>query len=511
MGNDSDSDSDSVNKYKYKACYGNSAADNVINNNIDYDNKKSFKYYLNNTPNDSNKKSFKFNATNTANTSNKIAVKYKTTYLNTPQKKINNYIDKSIIKFDDINRNPFYINLLHYDENLTNNENQKYYKYFKLNIVGGYLGINCLNMFTYYINAINNSKIFIRYILIISGSNSINVLKLCYNYKFIDEVLIFCNNINNYSYLKSYDKIKIVTNSFYVIARYLKSKSYTSKELDMSNQIPTTPLITFYEYKNCYFAIHRMITKFFNENWAEPYITVDDINSVIIYLNRTDFDLIKKNKIVMILKKLLYSKNFAYDCIREYTGEDLCYIFNKTLRDIGKNFDGMVHFIGPFDYALYKYLKEHPNKGIYSDAILYRDVKMNIFDFYSYFLSLNDVICLPSFTSTTLLRNLNFESSLNAKEVNATSSNDFSVKMVFNYKYSKGNISPGVFIGDISKIKSESEVILFPFTFVKILKIDVKNAKIYFNIVNRNFIAEFALKKGYSIDLDQYNNKLIFK
>ena len=49
----------------------------------------------------------------------------------------------------------------------------------------------------------------------------------------------------------------------------------------MSNQIPTTPLITFYEYKNCYFAIHRMISKFFKDNWSEPYLTVNDINSVV--------------------------------------------------------------------------------------------------------------------------------------------------------------------------------------------------------------------------------------
>ena len=58
-----------------------------------------------------------------------------------------NYIDKSLIKFDDIKRNPIYVNLLHFDENLTTEKNQNYYKYFKLNIVGGYFGINDFNRF----------------------------------------------------------------------------------------------------------------------------------------------------------------------------------------------------------------------------------------------------------------------------------------------------------------------------------------------------------------------------
>ena len=46
----------------------------------------------------------------------------------------------------------------------------------------------------------------------------------------------------------------------------------------MSNQIPITALITFYEYKNCIFAFHRIISYFFNEHWAEPKFTSNDKN-----------------------------------------------------------------------------------------------------------------------------------------------------------------------------------------------------------------------------------------
>ena len=93
-----------------------------------------------------------------------------------------------------------------------------------------------------------------------------DVLNYCGKCKFIDDIIIFCNNTYLYNKLKKNYKINIVTNSFLDIVQYLNSKSYTMPELDMSIQIPITPLITFFEYKYCYFAIHRMISRFFKDN-----------------------------------------------------------------------------------------------------------------------------------------------------------------------------------------------------------------------------------------------------
>ena len=395
--------------------------------------------------------------------------KYSNNY-NFNQYKKNNYIidnsniDNNLMKFDDVNRNPLYINLLHYDENLTINENQNYYKYFKLNVVGGYYGIDNFDMFIKYIEAINSSKIFLRYILIVSGSNSFKVLNYCYNFKFIHKIIIFCFLENNYKNLLSNKKIELITNSFGKIISYLKNQLYPDEELDMSSQIPTTPLITFYEYKNCYFAIHRMIASFFDENWSKPQFNLYNKCLVSKFLERSNFDIKLKIKINEIMDKLINSKNFTLDCIKYYTGENLCYIFNKTLRDIGKNYDGMSHFVGPFDYALFKFLHDNPSKGLYKNITLYRDVNMNILDSYLYYLSLNDVICLASFTSTSVLKDLNFQSTNNAKLVNNSKNNDLHIKMIFKYKYFYGNVSPGICIQDESSYSYEEEVILFPFT-----------------------------------------------
>ena len=152
-------------------------------------------------------------------------------YNNYIQKNLKTNIDDSLMKFEDISRNPLYINLLHYDDKLTNKENQNYYKYFKLNIVGGYYGINNLIMLHEYIKEIKNSKIFLRYILLVSGSNSSQVLEKCYFDQFIEEIIIFCFKINDYTNLLSYQKIKLVTNSFKDIISFLKKDIIPRKNL----------------------------------------------------------------------------------------------------------------------------------------------------------------------------------------------------------------------------------------------------------------------------------------
>ena len=79
--------------------------------------------------------------------------------------------------------------------------------------------------------------------------------------------------------------------------------------------------------------------------------------------------------------------------------------------------------------------------------------------------------------------------------------------MIFNYKHEDDNISPGIIIKDykgkdgqyLSKNPTENEVILFPFTFVRITKLqafnkNLKEYEIYFDIINRNNYIEYHLK-----------------
>ena len=90
------------------------------------------------------------------------------------------------------------------------------------------------------------------------------------------------------------------------------------------------------------------------------------------------------------------------------------------------------------------------------------------------------------------------------------------VKIIFNYNYKKGYISPGIIIGKnkghdsipLSKY-DEKEVILFPFTFAKIKEIfsseenGVNFEVIKMDIIPRDTYIEYKLK-------DDYKNRILF-
>ena len=119
-----------------------------------------------------------------------------------PQK----FIKDKIFSLEGIERRKelFHLNLIHYDENLKNPENLNfYYKPTKLNVVGGYHGIDDFEIFKKYMEKIKNNLNKIHYILITSGSASEKIMKYCHDFEFIKEIIIFCGYLNKYK--KMYD------------------------------------------------------------------------------------------------------------------------------------------------------------------------------------------------------------------------------------------------------------------------------------------------------------------
>ena len=82
--------------------------------------------------------------------------------------------------------------------------------------------------------------------------------------------------------------------------------------------------------------------------------------------------------------------------------------------------------------------------------------------------------------------------------------------MIFKYTHKNDNISPGIIIEDkkgydndyISNYPNENEVILFPFTFTRIISIDSKIIKgeeikiLNLDIINRKTYLEYNLKNN---------------
>ena len=170
----------------------------------------------------------------------------------------------------------------------------------------------------------------------------------------------------------------------------------------------------------------------------------------------------------------------------------------------------MAYFMGPFLFGLNKYVKDNPSFAFSKNMTLYRNIKCKKIDFYLYKLNLNHIICFPSITSTSS-KPLDFEPSDLANNINNINQDNIEImkiKMIFNYKYNNENKSPGIIIENkkghdgqyISKYSDENEVILFPFTFAKIVKIDsgIENGNeiqiIYLDIINRKTYIEYALR-----------------
>ena len=211
------------------------------------------------------------------------------------------------------------------------------------------------------------------------------------------------------------------------------------------------------------------------------------------------------------------NKDFAERCIHYYTGENLCYVFNKALRNFDKFYLEMAYFIGPFYYGLFKYALDNPQKALINKAILYRDLTMERLDLYFYQFCENDIICFPSFTSTTIDKNLNFQPTNNAININNNGQLEEKgyVKMIISYDPKGDCIPQGLDVSSESVYSEEKEILLFPFTFLKIDKVEIHSGKendkhlIFMTIINRGDILEEGLNKNYSFKLVEDGTKLI--
>ena len=445
--------------------------------------------------------------------------------MSTNSYKLDEMLKNKIFSLEGIERREklFYLNLIHYDENMKNSENIDYYKRFKLNVVGGFHGIDNFEIFKQYMEAMKKNPNKIHYVLVTSGSASAKILSYCHDFEFINEIIIFCMYLEKYTKMydkntelgKKYYKLKLISADYSKVEDYLSEKKFDKAEIDMDKQLSFTPIITYYEYQKAYFSVHRLISYFFDENWGTPKYETESINKIKNCLNQAAKDINEENKKLIkdTVNKLKKSKNFGVEVIQSYTGEGVCYILNKIMRDISKGYIGLTYFFGPYDYGFFKFLHDNPGKGINKTVDLTRNIKLNPLDFYTYTLSEKEIICFPSFTSTSLKLDNTFSVTCNGKEVNKNDDKDcINVKMIFHYIYEKDCISPGIDVSSDSVFKGEKEVLLLPFTFVKFNKIEKKDDKNYifdFTIINRKKILEFELRNKGIDDIKKNMGKLV--
>ena len=100
----------------------------------------------------------------------------------------------NLIKRDDLN-----INLIHFDLNMTNGENYRYFNNFKVDVIGGFHAMDDINIFKKICQKFSEKNI--PFVVVSSGSSGKDIIPICPKYDFIKEAIIFCMN---YEYNKHY-------------------------------------------------------------------------------------------------------------------------------------------------------------------------------------------------------------------------------------------------------------------------------------------------------------------
>ncbi len=447
-------------------------------------------------------------------------------------------LNKDIFNEKYLKRDELHVNLIYFDLNMTNKENYEYFNNFKVDVVGGFHAIDDLDILNKYLENIKNKEI--PFIVLSSGTSGSDVIKICKQYSFVKEVIIFCRNDKyNLHYIEEYpDYVKKVLTSVKQVYEYIKTFGankykdgiekylhedryiFSSEEINMDKQLQQCPLITASQYDRCYFLVHKVYSHFFGnmDNKVEkPKFKTENLNKVIDYLNNLNFTEEKERiALINVFKTLVNLKDnntFVENSIREYTGESsFCYLFNRVMRNFEKGLISFAYYMGPFLYGLNKYIKNNPSFAISKSIELYRIIQCSNLDFYQYKLNLGHIVCFPSFTSTSSIP-IKFKPTKLGLKINQNNDVDekVKIKMKFKYKHKKGNISPGIIIEDkigtdkkpLSKHPKEKEVILFPFTFAKIYEIKSKKENgnaikvIKFEIINRTSYLEYTLRDDF--------------
>ena len=380
------------------------------------------------------------------------------------------------------------LNILYYDENLKiSSENNEICSFFKMKNQGTFYGIHNFDLFKYITEKIKDSNK--SFILISSGSSSEKIFNYISDIKEFQGYYIYCFNKPKYlPLLKRYPKL----NGVYNVFNELKNKLCLIKGIK-NEIIQSSNLFFWNDYNKIYIKLHYEIIRKYSlykllktisndkskflqlVNHKFPYYL--DLAKQLLYHDENDMiDYFKKNtdEDEETLKNVFNGNHNIDNYISNYTLESFYYKYlNKFLREGNyKSFRTLSNHISKFIYHLYEYRKKNMNN--HNQSNLYRKMYLTPEDFNIYLNSIGEVICYPSFTSTSLVENNSFSPSPSNKD-------EQFVELIIEQNNSKSVVS----ISEISQSPKEKEYLFLPFSFFKIkdVKMD-KGTKGHPHIIN---------------------------
>ena len=339
---------------------------------------------------------------------------------------------------------------------------------------------------------------------LLKKKNSIKQFILLIPGKYCEKII---KHLNDKNYLNEFGSCIILTkntkfndlkNQYNIIKGIFKTKKEVIKYInEYDNQYgiySTVKLINVKKYFDSYKSFHETLSSFYGESFNQ---TADLYTSK--YKLFQEF-LESTNNGTHILSSLkAFENNNMEKIIGLYTGDDICWKFNYWMYTLDKlAYKKVGYFFASLMYNLNLY-NETKNAGVKGEVTLYRGMLINYIDLLPYKNNEGTIITFPSFTS----------SSTNVDSFTKTGNGEtFGLKYIFKYNCKDNWIPTTIYIKDISHFKSEEERLFLPFSFYKIIKVDIDydhyKAVVELKTIGRKSILENDIKNNKKIT---YNYK----
>ena len=188
-------------------------------------------------------------------------------YIQTEENKDNINFDKDEFSKKYLKRDKLNVNLIYFDLNMTNKQNYLYFNKFKDDVVGCFHMIDNLNILENYLEKIKKKKYHlllflqeqVERMLFLYVRNILLLKKLLFSVKTLIIMNIILMNIPNMfkkvltNIKQVYEYIKTFENDNENKLLHEDKYTFSSDEIKMDRQLQQCPLISSYEYDNCYF------------------------------------------------------------------------------------------------------------------------------------------------------------------------------------------------------------------------------------------------------------------
>ena len=398
-------------------------------------------------------------------------------------------------------------NIIYHDESF-NKRRSKIYKdceLFKNQTDGAFILITKDILWNNLISEFKERNINYKFDLIITGSTAEKILTKIKDLNaedFIDRICIYTFSVEKYSYLKTkFTKIEGVYYQRKDVINFICSKNQNSEVYQ------TCKLLTYNDYIDQYSVLHKMISSHYGQTKEDCFkIAISFLKDFLLWYPKLQLRLGKDSKVTKIESLLESLQRFKgindneQDIIRLYTQERDSYYkdFNYWLLHLDPlSIQKTSWFIAAVIYSLNKYCEK--GNGLKESIKLYRGISMNFTDLLYYERCENQIICFPSFTSTSS----DIGTGIKFSKKNIKNSDKFATLITINYKYINGFYPTAIDVSKISAFKNEKEELFPPYSFFKIKHVNIEyenhEAKIELDSIGKKEIFEEKLKDGYNL------------